>query len=175
MKLKSKVVAGLVATAALAFGIAAQADMGQGCDRERGPGMMRERMKMGGDPAARVDKHLSRYKSELRITPEQEPLWQAFADKVKAQAGQGMKAMRERAQEPLPAPERMARMIEAAKARIPAMEAIAASFGNLYDKLTPEQKAIADKHHVFGLHRGPRPAAGGKPPRGKEGPAEHKH
>ncbi|MDD5247732.1 MAG: Spy/CpxP family protein refolding chaperone [Rhodocyclaceae bacterium] len=156
MKINSKTVAALLATTALAFGVAAQAEPGAACEGQ-GPGGMHG-MRMMGDPAARVDQHLSQFKSELKITPQQEPLWQAFADKVKTTAGAGMKAMRDNAQTPAPAPERMNRMIDIMKARTAAMESVNESFTRLYDGLTPEQKAIADKHGVFG---GPMQRRGG--------------
>lgn len=174
MKLNSKTVAGLLATTAVAFSIAAQAaEPPAGCEM-MGRGMMQD-MKMTGDPAARAEQHLSHFKSELKITAGQEPLWQAFAEKVKANAGQGMKAMRETAKETVPAPERMAQMIAMMKERTAAMESVSESFKRLYDALTPEQKAVADKHGVFG-HRmgqkGGRGGRGGQGPQGRVPPAE---
>ena len=177
MKLNSKAVAGFLATTAVAYGVAVHAaEPSAGCEG-KGPGMMGERMKMMGDPAARVEKHMTHFKSELKITPEQEPLWQAFAEKVKANAGQCMKAMREKAQQPMTAPERMTQMTNVMKERLAAMESANESFKRLYDALTPEQKAVADKHGAFGGHmERPMGKPGGAGPMGQGGaPAEHSH
>ena len=176
MKLNSKITAGFLATTALAFGLAAHAEPpGAGCE-EKGPGMgmMHEGMKMMGDPAARAEQRLSQLKSQLKLNSQQEPLWLAFAEKMKAEAGQGMKAMREKAQEPMTAPERMARMMNVMRERMTAMESVNDSFKRLYDALTPEQKAIADKQSLFGGPMMPSPM--GRPgPQGKAPPAEHSH
>jgi hypothetical protein len=99
------------------------------------------------DPAVRVDQRLAQFKAELKVTAEQEPLWQAFAEKAKAEAVEGFTAIREQ----MPAatasaPERMARMIDMMKRRTAALEATADVFKRLYDVLSPEQQKIADAH-----------------------------
>ncbi len=161
MKLNTKIVSVLLATSAMAFGIAVQAqpqgmqgmqgmqgkpgmqDMqGMGCE-QKGMGMHRG-MHMG-DPSARSEQHLAQLKSKLKITAQQEPLWAAFAEKAKAQAGQGMKAKRDAMQQPMTAPERMSQMTAMMKERVAAMESTHESFNRLYEALTPEQKAVADK------------------------------
>ena len=156
MKLNSKTISALIATSALAFGVAAQAEpAAKGCDGPGpmggmpGMGMMREGMQTMGDPAARAERRLSQFKSQLKLDAQQEPLWMAFAEKMKAEAGQGMKKMREKAAEPLTAPERMAQMMGMMKERMAAMESTSETFKRLYDALTPEQKAIADKQGPF--------------------------
>ncbi|MCX7150842.1 MAG: hypothetical protein NTY05_15835, partial [Rhodocyclales bacterium] len=94
MNRKNTIVAGFLAASAVFFGIAYA--QGPGCDHEGKPGMMRSSMQQGGmmDPGARVEQRLTRFKSELKLTAQQEPLWQAFADKSKAEAGKGFQAMR---------------------------------------------------------------------------------
>ncbi len=148
MKLNGKILSGLLATSAIAFGISAYAQPGmmQGCDHGPGMGMQGKGMGMMGDPSARAEQHLSQFKSQLKITPQQEPLWQAFAEKMKSNAGQGMKNMRETMQQPMTAPERMDKMTAAMKERLASMESTHEAFKRLYDALTPEQKAAADKH-----------------------------
>ena len=140
----SIVAAGILGTTAFAW---AQPDKEgpEGCDMRHGrPGMMKSSMKF--DPAARAEQRLARLKAEIKPTAEQEPLWNAFAEKATAQAGKGMRAMLENARdEKLTAPERMARMNEAMKERLAANEAVTDSFKRLYDHLTPEQKQVADK------------------------------
>jgi hypothetical protein len=129
-----------------------------------GRGMMRSGMKF--DPAARAEQHLTWLKAELKPTGQQEPLWNAFAEKAKAEAGKGMAAMRDKAQdEKLTAPERMAQMNAIMKERLLAHEAVTDSFKRLYDSLTPEQKKTADMHMArMGSMGGPRGGRGGPPP-----------
>jgi hypothetical protein len=142
--------AGVMGAGALAF---AQPGMG-GCD---GP-MMGGAQRTNFDPAARADQHLTQLKANLKLTAAQEPLWQAFADKVKAEAGKGMEAMRANAQDlSLSAPDRMAQRTALMKERVATMESVNASFKQLYDSLTPEQKRVADIHAARmgqGGHRG---------------------
>jgi hypothetical protein len=161
MNHKSTIVAGFLAASAAFFGIAHAA--GPGCDYDGKPGMMRGAMHGGMmDPGARVEQRLTRLKSELKITAEQEPLWQAFAEKSKSEAGKGMQGMRERMQDskPVSAPDRLAQMQGHMKERLVALESVSESFNRLYAGLTPEQKATADKHfsamgrHQHGLDRG---------------------
>lgn len=169
MKFNGKIVSGLLATTAIAFGISAYAQpgmmQGMGCDHGPGMGMMQGKG-MKGDPAARAGQHLAQFKSQLKVTPQQEPLWQAFAEKMKANAGQGMKAMRDNMQQPMTAPERMDRMAAAMKERLAAMESTHESFKRLYDALTPEQKAVADKH-VGMMGKGGKGPGRMQPPQGR--------
>ncbi len=167
MNRKNTIVAGFLAASAVFFGIAYA--QGPGCASDGKPGMMRSSMKGGMmDPGARAEQRLTRFKSELKLTTEQEPLWQAFAEKSKAEAGKGMQAMRERMQDdkPVSAPERMAQMQNIMKDRVAAMESVNESFNRLYAGLTPAQKLAADKHfsnagrHQHGPGRG---APGGTP------------
>jgi len=172
MKLNKRVIAGFVATSALAFGIsfamAQPAGRGGDCPMQGGPGMMMQGGKasgMRGDPAVMAGPRLDMFKSELKISNEQEPLWQAFAEKAKAEAGKGMMAMRDqKADEKLPAPERMSRMNALMKEHLVAMEGVSESFKRLYDVMTPEQKALADQHAA---HLGP--MGSGKGQRGPKG------
>lgn len=179
MKLNGKTVAGFLATTALAFGLTARAEPpGAGCEgKGPGMGMMHDGMKMMGDPAARAEQRLSQLKSQLGIDARQEPLWTAFAEKMKAEAGQGMKAMREQAQEPMTAPERMGRMMSMMRERTAAMQSVSDAFKRLYDALTPAQKAVADKQSLFGGPMMPPPMdkPGGPAPQDKAAPAGHSH
>ncbi len=139
------------------------------------PGFKRSSMQQGGmmDPGARVEQRLTRLKGELKLTAQQEPLWQAFAEKSAAEAGKGMQAMRGRAQgeTSLSAPERMAQMQSLMQQRLAAMESVNESFTRLYAVLTPEQKMAADQYfgaagrHSHGPGRGGRGAPGSAEPR----------
>ncbi len=147
MKSSTKLFAAIAAAGVMGAGALAFAQPGAG-----GPGGCDGHM-MGGmqhtnfDPALRADQHLSRLKADLKLTAAQEPLWQAFAEKVKAEAGKGMDAMRANAQDlSLSAPDRMAQRTEIMKERLAAMESINASFKQLYDSLSTDQKRVADIH-----------------------------
>lgn len=149
----------------------------QGMPGMQGPGMMKSSMRM--DPAARADQHLTRLKTELKPTAQQEPLWNAFAETVKAQSGQGMQAMQATMQnDKLTAPERMAAMNATMKQRLAAHESVSDSFKRLYDSLTPEQKKVADQQmtRMGPMDRGGRPGrAGPSGPQGMGGESEHRH
>jgi hypothetical protein len=171
MESSKKIFAAIVAAGILGAGSLAIAQPGQGragdCDGKMSM--------MGGhfDPAARADKHLARFKAELKLTAAQEPLWQAFADKVKAEAGKGFQAMRDNSQDlSLSAPDRMTKRTEIMKERVAAMESVNASFRPLYDALSPDQKRVADIHAAQMGHGGPMGhkghmmGQGGRPGRG---------
>ena len=169
-----KIITGFLAASAVMFGVAYA--QGPGCGPDGGPGMKHSSMQRGGmkDPGVRVEQRLTRLKGDVKPTAQQEPLWQAFAEKSKAEAGKGMQAMRERMQgdKPLSAPERLAQVQTMMKDRVTAMESVNESFGRLYAALTPEQKTAADKHfsaagrHQHGPGRGaPRGAPGAAEPR----------
>lgn len=111
-----------------------------------GPGGMR-----GVNPAAMVEAHLAYLKTDLGITAQQEPAWNAFAAKARKQA-EGMHATWEKMRDDAGSvPERMQARAEAMKQRAAGMEAMAGAVKDLYAALTPEQKAIADKD--FAAHR----------------------
>lgn len=163
MKRTHNILAGLIIAAGIS-GIAIaqtgpQAQGGWGCNGmgplgmgpmagQMGPKGMRAGMRM--DPAQRAERRLEFFKGELKLTPEQEPLWQAFAEKAKAQfnnGGKGFKTMQEQAADAnLTAPERMAKMQKLMQERVDAMAGVHDSFNRLYGALTPEQKKIADQH-----------------------------
>jgi protein CpxP len=168
MKHSNKIVAGFLAASAVFFGIAHAQGQGPGCGPEGKAGTMRSSMQRGGmmDPVARIEQRLNQFKGELKLNAQQEPLWQAFAEKSKAEAGKGMQAMRERMKDEkaLTAPERMAQMQASMKERVAAMDSVNESFTRLYSALTPEQKAAADKHFAAVGHH-PAPGRGG--PRGE--------
>ena len=112
----------------------------------------------GGDPSTMIDAGMNQLKVDLKITPTQEPAWQAFTGKAKEQA-QAMQALRSKMQETAgAAPDRMAQRTEFMKQRIGNMEAMTTSLKDLYAVLTPEQKATADQS--FGHMGGRRMAFG---------------
>jgi periplasmic protein CpxP/Spy len=173
MKSSRKIIAAIVTAGIMAIGAVAVAAPGAD-DCGGRSAMMRDGMHGANfDPAARVDQRLSRLKADLKITAEQEPLWQAFAEKAKSEAGKGFQAMQEQAKDTtLTAPERMTRMTDMMKQRVAAMESVNEAFNHLYQGVTPEQRKLADEHaaqmghmgmehmghHGPSKHRGPPPA-----------------
>ena len=99
------------------------------------------------DPVAKVEKRLADLKGELKITPDQEAVWAAYAEKTRS----NVKAIRDRMDEamhdqPQTAPERFDRHIELMRARLASFENMDDALKQLYAALSPEQKAIADRH-----------------------------
>lgn len=139
------------------------------------PGAMHSEMM---DPSARVERRLARLKAELKPTGQQEPLWQAFAEKSKSEAAKNFQAMSERmkSDKPMTAPERLAQVQDQMKLRLAGMESVSESFKNLYAVLSAEQKSVADQH-FSGMGRRARRAdtgAAAPKPQGHD-PAVHKH
>ena len=172
MNRNNMILTGFLAASATFFGVAYA--QGPGCSDDGKPGMKRSSMQQGGmmDPSARVEQRLALLKGELKLNAQQEPLWQAFAEKSKAEAGKGMQAMRESMKDdkPVSAPERMAQMQGAMKQRAAAMESVSESFNRLYAALSPEQKSAADKHFSMAGRQQHGPGRGG-PGRGGQGGA----
>jgi Spy/CpxP family protein refolding chaperone len=151
MKRNHTIIAGLILAATVATTAYAQ---GRGCDgmgpMGMGPmsgpgGQAGQRGGMKFDPAQRAERHLGVMKNELKLTAEQEPLWQAYAEKMKSEAGKGFQARTQATDEKLSAPERMAKMEALMQERLAAMKGVHESFNRLYAGLTPEQKATADQ------------------------------
>lgn len=180
MRNNRKIIVGLVAAAALAAsGSFVYAEVqGAGPDSGHcaqgaaghGPGMMGHgsREHHGGsgagrwsNPAASVAGYLASLKVEIKITPDQDTAWQAFAAKAKTQADTMLarhaqvEATEHAAKQT--APERLAQRTEHMKQGVASMETMTAAVTNLYSVLSPEQKTLADKQ----LARGPMGGFGG--------------
>ena len=180
MKRSHKILAGLVLAGTLS-GVALAQGRG-GCDAygSMGMGMMGQGGPMGRhasmqfDPAQRAEQHMDFMKYQLKITAAQEPLWTAFAEKMKAQAGKGWQAMQnQQANAKLTAPERMAQMQSMLEERLAAMKDVHESFNRLYAALTPEQQQAADKFAarmghggMGGMQRSPARGPAGAPAAG---------
>jgi Spy/CpxP family protein refolding chaperone len=160
-----------IAASAVMFGVAHA--QGPGCGPDGMPGMK------GRQDAAR--RHDGIRRSRRTASDPVQGRTQAhrsagtalagLADKVKAEAGKGMQAMRERMQgdKPVTAPERMAQMQAMMKERLAAMDSVHESFNRLYAALTPEQKARPTSISAWPV--GIRGRGRGGPPQGQGGPA----
>ena len=154
--------AGVLAVAAATVVVAAPRDgMGHCGSGGMRMGMMQGDHMRGGDMAAMAEKRLVNLKTELKITAQQEPAWQAFAAKaaeqalaMQAQRQQHMQERNKAAPANASAPERMAEHLGQMKQHLAGMEGMQASVNDLYAALTPEQRALADKHFDR-MHRGP--------------------
>lgn len=111
---------------------------GPGFSRGMGPGMMQ------GGPGFGMEQRLDTIKSELQITAQQEPAWQAFEQAM----NKNREAMVERFQGrgfigQIPVEERVKFMREKADH----MSEMAVVIENLYAELTPVQQKLADQLH----------------------------
>jgi len=100
----------------------------------------------GGDPAAFIEHRLAGLKSELKITPAQESVWNAYAEQAKQQADSmrnWMTTMREAP--PATLPERLELRNQVWKQRQAQSEAMTQKTKDLYAALTSEQKPVADQ------------------------------
>ena len=172
MKRNHKIIAGLIVAASISGVAIAQGS--RGCDgmgpMGSGPmgGQMGRQASMKFDPAVRAERHLDMLKGQLKLTPQQEPLWQAFAEKAKGAAGKGMRAQRDpAADEKLTAPERMAKRQAMMQEHLNAMTVVNESFTRLYEALTPEQRIVADQNAAQ-MGKGPMVGrSGGRPGPGR--------
>jgi periplasmic protein CpxP/Spy len=106
------------------------------------------------DPSAHVQKRLARLKSDLRITPEQEPQWSAFSNTVMQQVEQFKAAHQGAKPRSMKAPERIDRQVEMMKQRVASFEQVAQAAKTLYASLAPDQQQIADQRLLkFHHHR----------------------
>lgn len=105
-----------------------------------GPGMM-----------GATDERLAAQKSALKITPDQESAWTAYADVVKKQS-EAARAQHEAFSKSAPASsaERLELQSKFMKERVAQFDALSAAYKNLYSALTPEQRKIADQRGGHG-------------------------
>jgi protein CpxP len=143
MKTTGKITLSILAGLGLAASAAVMAHehgpmMGHGQD-----GCGPKAMGMAGEHEA----HLSKFKTELKLTAAQEPAWQAFEKTVKAQqnAHHGKHDMTEGG-DPMQA------RIDFMEQRLAGMKAVAKARADLFAVLTPEQKAVADNMMKNGPH-----------------------
>lgn len=100
----------------------------------------------------RMDAHAKRMHDTLKITPAQEGAWQAYLSALKSnmpQHGQFDRA----AFKDMPAPQRMEKRIEMAKAHLARMESNLAATKTFYAVLTPEQQKLFDEKAGHFGHR----------------------
>lgn len=121
-------------------------DMGRMMSMMHG-GMMGGGM-MGDMPLKHVEGRLAFLKTELKITPAQEPQWTKFAEVVRntAKNAQATKPpMMQGGMKALTAPERLAHYEKALTARLETVRVLKAAVDPLYASFSDEQKKLADE------------------------------
>jgi hypothetical protein len=112
-------------------------------------GMMRMMMGqegMGGMAmmAGHVEGRVAFLKTELKITPAQEPLWNGVADAIRANA-KSMAAMSGGMSQAEALPDKLARREKMMTAHLEALRRFRAAVDPLYAALDPDQKKTADQ------------------------------
>ncbi len=113
---------------------------------------------------APVDRHIASLQRQLKITPAQQPQWDAFTAVMRQNAAHMETLQRERADKiaSLSAPEDMRSYAELARSQAEDLQRLIPAFDELYASMSPEQKAAAD--HAFhesqgrGARARPRPS-----------------
>lgn len=108
----------------------------------------------------RVEGHIADLRKRLVITPAQEPQWRAFTDVMRQNATrmQASYADRQARTAPMTAVDDLRAYASMERARAEDVERLIPAFETLYQSMTPEQRAAADKtFHDF--QRGPRAKA----------------
>ncbi len=95
----------------------------------------------------RVERQIASLQRRLRITPVQQPQWDAFAGTMRENARQQEAAAAARASRPLTltAPDNLRAHASAAQVQADAMARLVPAFDALYAALSPDQRAAADQ------------------------------
>jgi hypothetical protein len=115
-------------------------------------------------PKAMCEEHIARrvgnrayLKERLDLKPEQISAWDAFqkaADEASAKEKAKCASLPTEIKTPPSFADRFNRREEMMKTRLESLESVKPTLMALYDKLTPEQKAILDRPLMGGHHRG---------------------
>lgn len=118
-----------------------------GGDMSRMMAMMHGGM-MGDMPLKHVEGRLAFLKTELKITPAQEPQWTRFADAVRSTAKHAEAAkppMMQGGMKASTTPERLAHYEKTLASRLETVRALKAAVDPLYASLGDDQKKVADE------------------------------
>ena len=121
------------------------------------PGMHAMHDKDGEHPGIRMKHHMQRLKTELKLSPEQEPAWAAMASAITPPSRPPRPDRAE--MEKLSMPERLDKMKQLMtqhhEARVAEMDKHAAAVKTFYAVLTPEQKKTFDAKAMPAWMHGP--------------------
>jgi Spy/CpxP family protein refolding chaperone len=165
MEIAMKRATGIAVAVALALGTAVVVAQPSGMGGGMGGGMMGGGMMGGGMMGGgmmgggmmggyNVEDRLAAQKSALKITPEQERAWTAYADVAKKQF-ESMRTQHEAMWKSAPASsaERAELHSKFMTQRAKEHETLSAAYKDLYAVLTPEQRTIADQRGPGGRWR----------------------
>jgi hypothetical protein len=134
------------------WGMGGPGMMGQGMmmgPGMQGWGMMGPGMMGGGMMAGNLDAYLASAKTQLGIDAGQEQTWNGYVKAVKdaadTMAGYRQTMMTSCAQGQMSMPDMQAQMASMMQARLAATKDIATAAKALYEKLNPQQRALADR------------------------------
>ena len=107
--------------------------------------------------AAQVERRIAGLQSRLKITPAQQPQWDAFANVMRENATHMETLQHERADKvaAMNASEDMRSYADVARAHADDLQRLAMAFDTLYAAMIPEQKVAADRtfHEFQGRRR----------------------
>jgi periplasmic protein CpxP/Spy len=115
-----------------------------------------------------IDRQIADLKKQLKITPQQEPQFNAFADVMRSNAKDVDAQMGQGSQNPN-AVEGLKQAQQFAEAQAASLKRLIPALQALYDALSDPQKKIADKVFGGGDEQGPGPGPGPGPQRGGRG------
>ena len=99
----------------------------------------------GGEPRVNMlEVTAHELEEDLKLTPEQQPLWQSYLDKVRALGNDIARERSRKSAAPANVQQQIERIVDAARNRLTALEDIAQAAMALYAKLAPEQQPAAD-------------------------------
>lgn len=101
---------------------------------------------------AQVERRIAALQRRLKITPDQQPQWNAFTTVMRQNAAHMETLQRDRADKvaAMHAPDDMRSYAEVVRAHADDLERLASAFDELYAAMTPDQKAVADRtFHEF--------------------------
>jgi len=134
MKTSHLIALGMIATAGIAYNVSVQA-------HEHGP--------RSDCRSERYTEHLSKLKTELKLTAAQEPAWQAYEKSVKDLMQNHPKHNTKAA-----SGDRLQTHIAFMEQRLAGLKAIEKARTDLVQVLTPEQKKIFEQEHKPYRHHG---------------------
>lgn len=149
----------------------AQLPGGHGHAPAPAPSTLRDRPEAPSDSGAPVLVQLDQLETQLKLTPEQRPAWNAYADQILRLADDMTRSRFVARTAPQPtdatAMQQLDQLVNSERNRLTAIEEIAAAGKAFYATLSDDQKAIADRKLVLPI----RPLAAGVvlPGRGEAG------
>jgi hypothetical protein len=119
---------------------------GRGGMRGPGAGTMREPMRgSAASQSPMIQVQLDQFEDELKLTKEQQPEWNRYAERVAKLMDEVARMRQPGAAASGSAVEQLDALAATARSRVVAIEGIVDAGRRLYPSLTPEQKGIADR------------------------------